>query len=47
MLVGNAPYEAFRQGEPVGLMADRMDRDGRMEVEEGFNGMGAVTADGI
>src|SRR6266446_1361113 len=47
ILVGNAPYEAFRQGEPVGLRADRLDGDSGMEVEEGFNAMRAGAGDGI
>ena len=47
MLVGNAPYEALRQGESVGLRAEHLDGDGGMEVEEGFNDMGAVAGDGI
>ena len=36
-----------RQGEPVGLSADQMDGDGGMEVEEGFNDMGAVAGNCI
>jgi hypothetical protein len=47
MLVGDAPYEALRQGEPVRLRADHLDGDGGMEVEEGFNDMGAVAGDDI
>src|SRR5262245_56678157 len=47
VLVGEAPYEVLRQGEPVRLRADHLDGDSRMEVEEGFNDMGAGAGDDV
>jgi len=45
MLVGDASDEACRQGQPVCLRTDHLHGDGGMEVEEGFNDLGAVAGD--
>ena len=46
-LGGEAPDEACRQGAPVCLRTAHLYGDGGLEVEAGFNDLGAVAGDCI